>query len=517
MRLFIVFLVILVTDAVGFCGELIYVDKGSQTSCTVVKITDGDTIEVRPVSGATFTVRLLGINTPEKGTTDEPYAIEATEFTKTLLNGTISLLVSNNTKQMQDLYGRTVGVIIYQGEVFNTKLLERGLATRCFIDNDCLNFLQWEKLEVEARKQGLGLWSNIGKQGIVINELYPNPKGTDSSGGEFVELFNTTDKTVSLDGWNFGIDEDTVFGERDAIAPYGYLILTSILPRDFRTMHPEIPNDVLIIRASINSYGTFLSNSATPPENLVVHLKDDKHEYQDSFTYNLKWDNKGADGTGYTLERIDVSRKNIGDSQVNGVDDENWETSTLLGGTPGMFNSIGTVSLVIILPDSPMLGKAMVVWIQAMGVGSQTLNGYCGTISLTLEPVGVISDVIVVKNGIGTASLSFSQLGSLTITAKDTMKGDRYATKEFKPKLLGDFGQNGNELTDNKIDFNDLMWFSYYWNTGSTKADIGSAQLNGNIPAFISPSDSKVNISDLMIFSDMCNWWNWGGGLGSDL
>lgn len=506
MRLVVAFLGIIISIANGFCGELLYVDKGSQTSCTVVKITDGDTVEVRPVSGATLTVRLLGINTPEtakpqKGTPDEPYAVEAMQFTaKELLNGTISLLVS--TKQKQDLYGRTLSVIIHQGEVFNTKLMAQGLATRCFIDNDCLNFPEWEKIEVETRKQKSGLWSNIGKQGIVINELHPNPKGTDSSGGEFVELFNTTDKTVSLAGWNFGIDEDTVFGERDTIAPYGYLILTNMLSQDFRTMHPEIPDNVLIIKASTNQYGTFLSNAPTPPENLVVHLKDNKHGYQDSITYNLKWDNKGANDTGYTLERIDTNRQNVGDSKVGGDDDKNWGTSTVLGGTPGMFNSIGTVCLEIISIDNPVLGKATAIQIQAIGNNNQILNGYCGTIALTIA--GVISDVDVV-NGIGTASLFFSRLGSLTIAVRG---GDRYGTKEFTPKLLGDFGQKESELTDNKIDFNDLSWFSHYWNTKDPKADLGSGKCTGNIPTFISPIDGKVDFSDLMIFSAMWNWWN---------
>ncbi len=515
MRLCVVILMIFMAATPVFCAELVYFDKGSLIKGTVTSITDGDTVKVCPENGATLTVRMLGVNTPEtakpnKHTLDEPYAVDAMNFTQdTLLNQTVSLLISNNGSQTKDMYGRTLAVVICNSEVFNTKLLANGLATRCFIKNDCLNFSEWETIEVEARKQGLGLWTNIWGKGIVINELQPNPIGTDSL-GEFVELYNTTDQLIDLSKWSFGIDEDTVFASGTTIAPYGYLLLTTA--EDFRSIHPEISDIVPIIRVSMDKYNNYslLSNTAAPSQNLVVHLKDAKYGYQDSITYNLNWDNKGANNTGYTLERISSIRKNVGDSRIDGMDDENWSTSTVSDGTPGRVNSIATITAIyleIVLAE-PILGKATDIQIKAMDSNGQILSDYQGTITLTIETGVVIGpSVFTMRNGIATASVSFSQPGRIKIRANDTKWNDRCGMLEFDIKLLGDFGQKGSSTLDNLIDFNDLMWFSYYWNTKDPMADLGSAQCNNTIPNLISPKDGRVDIYDLMIFTAMWNWW----------
>ncbi|MEK7273849.1 MAG: thermonuclease family protein [Candidatus Desantisbacteria bacterium] len=514
MRLCVVILMIFMAAAPVFCADLVYFDKGSLTKGTVTSITDGDTIKVCPENGATLTVRLLGVNTPEtakpnKHTLDEPYANDAMKFTQdTLLNQTVSLLISNNGSQTQDMYGRSLAVVICDNKVFNTMLLANGLAARCFIKNDCLNFSEWETIEVEARKQGLVLWTNIGGKGVVINELHPNPYGDEES-QEFAELYNTTDQTINLSSWSFGIDEDTVFASGTTIAAYGYLILTTA--EDFRSIHPEISDTVPIIRVAKDKYGySLLSNTVSPPQNLVVHLKDAEHGYQDSITYNLNWDKKGANDTGYTLERISPIRKNVGDSRIDGMDDENWGTSSVLNGTPGRFNSIGTITAIYleIVLTEPVLGKATDIQIKAMDSNGQILSDYQGTITLTIETgVIVAPSVLTMRNGVATASCSFSQTGRIKIRANDAKWNDRCGMLEFDIKLLGDFGQKGSSTLDNLIDFNDLMWFSYYWNTNNSIADLGSAQCDNTVPNLISPKDGRVDYHDLMIFKAMWNWW----------
>jgi micrococcal nuclease len=57
---------------------------------TVVRVVDGDTIEVNPAVSGTDGVRFLGVDTPETvdpGEPVEPYGPEASAFTKAQLEG----------------------------------------------------------------------------------------------------------------------------------------------------------------------------------------------------------------------------------------------------------------------------------------------------------------------------------------------------------------------------------------------------------------------------------------------
>ncbi|MDI6780760.1 MAG: hypothetical protein QME49_01410 [bacterium] len=77
-------------------------------------------------------------------------------------------------------------------------------------------------------------------------------------------------------------------------------------------------------------------------------------------------------------------------------------------------------------------------------------------------------------------------------------------------RLLCDFGQRNREEPDDKIDFEDLMWFALYWNTKNLCGDIAgsSTTTSGNPPDMVTQPDGKVNFEDLMIFAQMWNWWH---------
>ena len=321
--------------------QLIYIDKNISKKVIVDFVVDGDTIDVSDEDGITDRVRLLGINTPEvgkaeEGTVDEPFSQAAKNVTFQLVGKTITLYISSNPGQQKDRSGRILGVIVYQDEVFNTKLLEKGLATRYFIkENDLINYPAWESKEVAARKANLGLWRNIGSMCVVINEIHPNPKGDDKP-GEFVELFNRNLTPVDVGRWTFGDSKGSMIPEGTVIPVKGYLILARVRAEEFRTVYPDVPDSVTII----NLKGLILQNSSTPPEGLVKYLKDANRAYQDSLIYNLKWDSKGADNTDRSLERVRANVVNVGDSTVGGEDDENWDASVKPFGTPGTYNSV---------------------------------------------------------------------------------------------------------------------------------------------------------------------------------
>ncbi|KNY29893.1 thermonuclease family protein [Pseudobacteroides cellulosolvens] len=83
--------------------------KTSLESVKVVRIVDGDTLEVSLSNGSTEKVRLIGVNTPESTTRHEPYGSEASEFTKNSLTGKTIYLEKDVSDR--DRYGRLLRII----------------------------------------------------------------------------------------------------------------------------------------------------------------------------------------------------------------------------------------------------------------------------------------------------------------------------------------------------------------------------------------------------------------------
>ena len=335
-------------------NKFINVENGIQKTVTVTKIFDGDTIKVEDEIGVINTVRFLGIDTPEMANppekpNDEPYAQEAKQFALQLQDETVSLFISKVEGEQKDNFGRFLGVIVYNDEVFNVKLLENGLAARCFLyKNALLKYPAWEEREVAARKTKLKIWEYIGSKGVLINELNPNPKSVDDHDGEFIELYNASSSLVDISGWVLGCPYRTkpkiTIPEGTSIPERGYLIFARADDMLFRQIYPTTPDSAVVIELSFG-----LANDFKFFEGCVVYLKDVEGAYQDAVAYNLKWDDEGANGTDKTLERVSYCVMNVGDSSIGGLDDENWNPSLNDLGTPGDYNSVspkfGDVSL----------------------------------------------------------------------------------------------------------------------------------------------------------------------------
>lgn len=100
-------------------------DCKSEVSGLCTKVSDGDTITVEGVGK----VRLVGVNTPEKGVRGadaSKYFVE-----KLCLNREVSLDIDNS--KHSDKYGRTLAVVIVDGKNLNEMLLKEGLAEIMYI------------------------------------------------------------------------------------------------------------------------------------------------------------------------------------------------------------------------------------------------------------------------------------------------------------------------------------------------------------------------------------------------
>ena len=85
-------------------------DPAAATTAVVLKVVDGDTIDIRDDVRGRLRVRVLGIDTPETkkpGYTVGCWGPEATDFAESTLLGQRVALVTDPTQDVHDRYGRT--------------------------------------------------------------------------------------------------------------------------------------------------------------------------------------------------------------------------------------------------------------------------------------------------------------------------------------------------------------------------------------------------------------------------
>ena len=131
----------------------------SGTTAEVLKIIDGDTIDVRLKDGTEERVRYIGIDTPER---DEKCYQEASDHNATLVEGDPVKLIKDTSER--DKYGRLVRYICNsQGVFVNAQLISEGMAYAYRYHPDTGFARQFKLLEQEAAQAGRGC-------------LHPNPE-----------------------------------------------------------------------------------------------------------------------------------------------------------------------------------------------------------------------------------------------------------------------------------------------------------------------------------------------------
>lgn len=125
----------------------------------VVRVIDGDTIEVS-MNGRTYTVRYIGMDTPE--TVDpnkpvQPFGVEASNKNKELVSGKTIRLEKDVSET--DRYGRLLRYV-YVGDLFvNAELVKLGYAQVATYPPDVKYVDLFLQLQREARETGRGLWA----------------------------------------------------------------------------------------------------------------------------------------------------------------------------------------------------------------------------------------------------------------------------------------------------------------------------------------------------------------------
>jgi len=150
----------------------------------VERIVDGDTIIVNSTS-----VRLLGINCPEKG---EQYYEEAKQYLEDLiLNQTVKLEFG---KEKYDLYNRKLAYVYFENQNINLQLVEKGFANYYFPSGKDVYYKQFQEAWEQCINNNLNLCEASNNKCIVLKEF--------DYSDEIVILENICSSSHVLTGWD---------------------------------------------------------------------------------------------------------------------------------------------------------------------------------------------------------------------------------------------------------------------------------------------------------------------------
>jgi endonuclease YncB( thermonuclease family) len=160
----------------------------------VSQVIDGDTIYVLLDDGNTYSVRYIGMDTPEE---DRPFSIEAYNANSGLVDQKEVILVKDVSET--DQYDRLLRYVIV-GDVFvNLELVRTGFAQAEKYPPDTACADAFSSAEAEARAAFLGMWlatptPESSAQNVIIVTV--NKKD------EWVDIKNVGGSDVDLAGWN---------------------------------------------------------------------------------------------------------------------------------------------------------------------------------------------------------------------------------------------------------------------------------------------------------------------------
>ena len=147
-------------------------EPGGYEIAEVTRVVDGDTVEVRITErsdgpgaglaeiGETYSVRLIGIDTPESvkpGSPVECFGKEASSATNSLLDGQTVTLVKD--VEETDRYERLLRYVYLGEEMANARLVLNGYASAYTYPPNVRHSRLLMELQRDARDNNRGLWS----------------------------------------------------------------------------------------------------------------------------------------------------------------------------------------------------------------------------------------------------------------------------------------------------------------------------------------------------------------------
>lgn len=209
--------------------------------------------------------------------------------------------------------------------------------------------------------------------GVVINEIMYHPASGDLREC-FVELYNSGTNTADLSGWSFskGIGFAFKTNTPAPVGPGGYLVVAADAAT-FGNKHPGVTNFVAGWAGAMSSHLVLLDAAGQTVSDVNFSNDGDwaarilTTNYNSFGHYGWEW-SAAHDGAGSSLELINPNLPNSFG--------QNWDSSSVSGGTPGAPNSVARANMAPIITGithSPMIpGPTDPVTISARLVDEQT-------------------------------------------------------------------------------------------------------------------------------------------------
>lgn len=151
----------------------------------VVEVVDGDTIKVL-LNDLVYSVRYIGIDTPESTTQTEYYGKEASYKNAELVYGKAVTLIKDVSET--DKYGRLLRYIIVDNVFINYELVIQGFATAATYPPDVSCASTFQIAQQQASSALVGLWAMptqapLPTQALVSTQVLVPPSNNGSGGG----------------------------------------------------------------------------------------------------------------------------------------------------------------------------------------------------------------------------------------------------------------------------------------------------------------------------------------------
>ncbi len=140
----------------AFLALWLGIAHGEELGGKVIRVADGDTITILDAAQAHHTIRLMGIDAPEKG---QPFGTKSRESLSSMVAG------RNVTVQWhkRDRYGRLVGQVFADSHDVGLVQIDRGLAWHYKAyerEQNAADARGYAEAENEARAARRGLWAD---------------------------------------------------------------------------------------------------------------------------------------------------------------------------------------------------------------------------------------------------------------------------------------------------------------------------------------------------------------------